>query len=518
MASSQALPLVAAFAYLIALVVFGRDPNDVHASVLAGLLVAWTPLLIIAGAILLFRTMETTGSIQTIRHWLNGVSENPIAQLMIVGWAFQFLIEGASGFGTPAALAAPVLVGLGFPALRVAILCLVLDSIPVTFGAVGAPTWFGFSSIELSAAELAQVGLTSAIINSIVAVAVVFSGLCFVVQPKALRQNAGFIVLSILSCMLPYVVIARFSYEFPALLGGFVGLVATIGLARIGVGLSAEPIVLHEARATAYAERPAPPTLRALVKASFPLWGAVLLLIITRVPQLGIKPLLVIKEPAWSVELGSLGVFSISPSLVVSLQAIFGTEQGWSHSLLYVPSIIPFVVVSLLTLLIFRSRSLKMVTRQTLEQMRNPTLALLGALVFVNLMMMGDESAVSRIGNNLADVTGENWQYFAVFLGALGSFFAGSATISNLTFGGIQDSIAVGLSLDRTTILALQSVGAALGNMVCINNIVAVASVLALGNSEGYILKRTVIALFIACVVASLAAGVASYLAALWLA
>jgi L-lactate transport len=520
MPSSQALPLSALFTYLIALVVFGRDPNAVHASVLAGLLVAWTPLLIIAGAIFLFRTMEATGSILTIRHWLNSISENAIAQLMIVGWAFQFLIEGASGFGTPAALAAPVLVGLGFPALRVAILCLVLDTVPVTFGAVGAPTWFGFSALDLSSAELSQVGLTSAIINAIVAVAVVFSGLYFVVQPKALIQNAGFILLSILSCVLPYVVIARFSYEFPALLGGFIGLVGTIVLARLGVGLSSKPIALHEAQAEAAGagEAPVKVSAAALVKASFPLWGAVLLLIITRVPQLGIKPLLLLTEPAWSLELGSLGVVSVSPSLVVSLQGIFGTPQSWSHSLLYVPSIIPFVVISLLTLLIFRSRSLKAVAGQTIEQMRNPTLALLGALVFVNLMMMGDDSAVSRIGNNLAEVTGENWQYVAVFLGALGSFFAGSATISNLTFGGIQDSIAVGLSLDRTTILALQSVGAALGNMVCINNIVAVASVLALGNSEGYILKRTVIALLISCVVASLTAGLASYLAALWLA
>ncbi len=139
--------------------------------------------------------------------------------------------------------------------------------------------------------------------------------------------------------------------------------------------------------------------------------------------------------------------------------------------------------------------------------MKMPTQALLGALVFVNLMMMGGEdSAVALIGNNLASLTGESWKYFASMLGALGSFFSGSATISNLTIGGIQDSIATGLQLDRTTILAIQSVGGAMGNMVCINNIVAVSSVLALGNMEGAILKRTVRALLVYAVIVAIVA------------
>jgi lactate permease len=143
----------------------------------------------------------------------------------------------------------------------------------------------------------------------------------------------------------------------------------------------------------------------------------------------------------------------------------------------------------------------------TMSQMKNPTLALLGALVFVNLMMMGgEESAVNKIGVSLADITGSNWIWFSSFMGALGSFFSGSATISNLTFASIQDSIATSLSLDRTTILALQSVGGSLGNMVCINNIVAVSSILALGNKEGYILKRTVLPMIIYAVLAGLLA------------
>jgi lactate permease len=93
----------------------------------------------------------------------------------------------------------------------------------------------------------------------------------------------------------------------------------------------------------------------------------------------------------------------------------------------------------------------------------------------------------------LAAGAGGLWIYFAGFLGALGSFFSGSNTISNLTFGPIQLRIAQDLGVSLTTMLALQTVGAAMGNMVAIHNIVAVCAVLGLKNQEGNILKKTFI-------------------------
>lgn len=500
MPSSKALPLSALVLYLIMLIVFQQDANLIHANVVKGLLVAWTPITIIAGAIFLFRTMEFTGSLAVIRQWLNTVSENKIAQLMIVGWAFPFLIEGASGFGTPAAIAAPILVGLGFPPVRVAILALIMNSVPVSFGAVGTPTWFGFSGIELSVQETMAIGFKSAIMNGVAALIIPALALMFVVKPKSVLKNWLFILLSVLFTVVPYIIIARFNYEFPSLVGGTIGLVCTAILAKYGVGLSKEKAELQEKvgesslTSTEQTQKEAGKlTAGKLIKATFPLWGTLLLLVVTRIPQLGIKALLSATEPAMTLSFGSLGSFSLSPALVVSLKGIFGTAMDWQQKLLYVPSILPFAVISLITYWLYSKKrsDVASVWRETVSQMQNPTKALLGALVFVNLMMMGEVSAVDNIGQSLADLMGGSWKYFASFLGAIGSFFSGSNTISNLTFGPIQDSIATSLSLDRTTILAMQSVGGAMGNMVCINNIVAVASVLALGNIEGYILKRT---------------------------
>lgn len=518
MASSTALPLTAAVTYGIMLIVFQRDANSVHASVVDGLLSAFTPIMIIWGAIFLFRTMEGTGAMGTIRTWLNSVTSNKVAQLMIVGWAFPFLIEGASGFGTPAALAAPVLVGLGFKPMRVAIMALIMNSVPVSFGAVGTPTWYGFGQIDLTVAEITQIGIKSAGIHSIAALIIPLIALSFLVKWRFLFKNLGFILLSVVATVGPYFAISFFNYEFPALVGGAVGLILSVLFARLGWGLDkkqgSDPAILqgdeeHEPTQAGADQLAQKVSGRELVKATFPLWGTVLLLVITRIPQLGLNGLLRATEPSLDLALGSVGTFSLSPALVVGLSNIFGTSESWSMQLLYVPSLIPFILVSFLTFAWYRSGKgvISQVWGQAMTQMAGPTKALLGALVFVNLMMMGgDSSAVALIGGVLATAMGDAWKYVASLLGAVGSFFSGSATVSNLTFGGIQDSIAGQLGLERTTILALQSVGGAMGNMVCINNIVAVGSVLALNNKEGYILGRTVRALLVYGAVAAVVA------------
>ena len=87
---------------------------------------------------------------------------------------------------------------------------------------------------------------------------------------------------------------------------------------------------------------------------------------------------------------------------------------------------------------------------------------------------------------------------------AIGAFFSGSATISNLIFGGVQQSIATQTGLNMTSILAMQSVGGAMGNMTCINNIIAASSVSGVRRQEGYIMQKTAIPMFVYGIIAAL--------------
>jgi len=320
-----------------------------------------------------------------------------------------------------------------------------------------------------------------------------------VVEWAQIRRNLLYIYISILSCILPSLALSRFSYEFPSLIGGAIGLGLSVLMAKRQLGLARDTdSEVESGLLSKDHER---------VKAFAPYLMLIAILIITRVPWLPLRTWLNAESPALTLDWGSLGKFSVSAALVFKLDSIFGTPSIWSYNALFVPALIPFVVVVLLCAPILRMdlRSLEKVVADTTNQLRNPTITLVGTLIMVQLMTVGGDRAQTMIiGQTFASVTGRIWPFFAPVLGALGAFFAGSATISNLTFANIQDSIAGTLGFDRTSILALQSVGAAMGSMVSISNIVAVSSILGLVNQEGFILKRTVIPLIVYALIAGL--------------
>ncbi|NQZ92453.1 MAG: L-lactate permease [Moritella sp.] len=489
-----ALPLTALFVAALQIFYFQTDLTLIWANVVAGSLSAITPISIIAGAILMNRMMCLSGAENTISRWLEGISRNKVAQLMIIGWAFAFMIEGASGFGTPAAIAAPILVGLGFPPLQVAMLALVMNSVPVSFGAVGTPTWFGFSNLGLSDSALLEIGQQTAMIHFVAAFVIPVLALRFVTSWTEIRRNYVFILLSTLSCTIPYFLFAQWNYEFPALVGGAIGMTISIGLAKLNIGLGKVAASADDSTSKQTVSR------GEIFKAMTPTILLIVILIVTRIKQLGIKSMLTDATEAFSVSLGGFGDFSVSQALIFKLSNILGTNVAWAYKALYVPALVPFLLVVLISIPLFKLKGsmVKQVFTETGSRIKMPFITLIGALIMVKLMMAGGEnSPILIIGMAFSDLMGTNWQFAAAYLGALGAFFSGSATVSNLTFGGIQQTIATTVGLPETTILALQSVGGAMGNMVCINNIIAVSTILGISNKEGYIIKRTVIPMII---------------------
>ncbi len=486
-----ALPAVAALAYALQMLWFraGATPPDsapgtasparwIHAAVIDGVLSALTPIGIVFGAVLFFKTMETSGAMRVLTGRIRGLSPNPVAQLMLVGWCFSFLIEGLCGFGTPAALVAPILVGLGFPPVRVAAMCLIMNSVPVSFGAVGTPIWFGLGTVGLSPDEMITVGTKAALINSAAALVIPLLALRLLLPWRTIRASLRFILLTTLASVLPYAFAATLSTEFPSIIGGLSGTIIGAMLASRGVGLStAEPTAVRTPE-PATADHPF-----GTLRAAAPLIAVVVLLAVTRIDQFGLRALLNADSPAASLDLGTAGSIWITPGLVVGFREILSTGTAWRMPLLYVPLLIPFVLVSLLAIPALRIRRDAALSAwaETLRRLARPSLALVGALVLVKMLMLGgDASPVMLIGRAMAGAAGESWLHLAPLLGALGSFFSGSNTVSNLTFAPVQAAIADSLGLEITGVLALQTVGGSLGNMVCIHNIVAVAAVIGL--------------------------------------
>ncbi len=486
-----ALPLVATLAYLLQAAWFragadpGREPGAwrwIHAGVIDGVLSSLTPLAIIFGAVLLFEVLTRTGALPVLMRRLRTLSPDPVAQLMLVGWSFSFLVEGLSGFGTPAALAAPLLAGLGFPALRVAAMCLIMNSVPVSFGAVGTPIWFGLSGTGLSPEELHAVGVRAAMINAAAAAIIPPLALRVVVPWSMLRPRLLFVLLVAVATAGPYLLAARWTFEFPSIIGGLSGTVCGVLLARFGVGLGG---VGHDPTATTVDAGPSTPSL---ARAVTPLLAVLLLLALTRLEPLGLRGLLNRETPSAAVDLGPLGQASVSPVLVVGLRNILGTATEWRMPLLYVPFIIPFIAAAILAMPLLGLSAAEMTRAfaSATRRLARPALALAGALVLVKMLTLGGEEAPAMIlGRGMAHASGPAWPHMAPLLGALGAFFSGSNTVSNLTFGPVQVSAANALGLDPVSLLALQTVGGALGNMVCVHNIVAVAAVLGLSDRRG---------------------------------
>jgi lactate permease len=506
MSGSTALPLAALLACALYIGLFELPVTHALSATLHGLLSALTPISIVFGAMLIFAVLRKTGHLNVLTDWIRSVSPHPVAQLMLIGWAFPFLIEGISGFGTPAALAAPLLVGLGFSPLKACFMTLIANTVPVTFGAIGTPVWFGLGGLGLSPAETLELSALTGSLQLVAALVVPVLALAQVVPLAVIARNGLFVALSVLSCAVPFWIVAQASYEFPSLIGGALGFMATLVLAQKGIGLHP----MDQTTPTPQGTTPSTvPRMRAVLLATFPIWASVVLLLLTRLPGLGLRSFLTSTTPFVQADIPWIGVFGISSSLVASLEITLGGPavlSSWNYATLYTPALVPFVVVSALFVRLKGVRQPEVFWscgRETAHSLGRPLVALCGALVLVKLLMAdhaAQPSAAALMGTGLGHLFGSTWPWFAMGLGVLGAFFSGSATVSNLTFGALQSTL--GEALDaKLTVLALQASGAALGNMVCLHNIIAVTAILGLTGRDNEILRRNAVVVCVAWVV-----------------
>ena len=143
----RAMPIAYLVTAALGLLVWQVPVRQVAAASINGLVVAATLLYIIFGAILLLNTLRQSGAIQAIRSGFTNVTPDRRIQVVIIAWLFGSFIEGAAGFGTPAAIAVPLLVGLGFPAMGAVMAGMIIQSTPVSFGAVGTPILSGSTAV-----------------------------------------------------------------------------------------------------------------------------------------------------------------------------------------------------------------------------------------------------------------------------------------------------------------------------------------------------------------------------------
>ena len=526
----RAMPVAYVVTLGVAALVWGVETRVLVAASLQGLILAVSLLYIVFGALLLLATLAQSGAISSIRASLTTISPDRRVQAIIVGWLFGSFIEGASGFGTPAAVAAPLLVALGFPALAAVMVGLVIQSTPVSFGAVGTPILVGVAGgldSEIVERFLLQDQLTvQAMLQDVTFRVALLHATCGLIVPlflcglltrffganRSFREGLQawpFAFFAAISFSLPYFLCAIFlGPEFPSIIGAAIGLAIVVPSAKWGLftpkkvwdfppksGWDSDWNGREVVQENSFS-RPI-----ATVVAWLPYAIVALLLMVSRLPMLGIKKV--------------LAGISVGPADILQ------TGIGQTIQPFYLPGFI-LIVTCVLTYLLHGMgwSQIRTSCRVAGSQVLGAGIALVFAVPMARVFILsgaqyntsGMESMPLHLAESAASMGGSGWPFLAPWIGALGAFVAGSNTISNLMFSLFQFLTAQKIQVYPLLIVAAQAVGGAAGNMITVHNVVAASATVGLVGREGSLIRKTILPMSCYCLLAGVLTLVWSWL------
>jgi len=525
--ATVAMPTSLVVAALVAFFAWGIPWITIGASVIQGIIVALGLLWIVFGALLLLSTLTKSGAIDSIKAGFVSISPDRRIQVIIIAWLFGSFIEGAAGFGAPAAVVAPLLLALGFPAVAAVLAGLIIQSTPVSFGAVGTPMLTGIGQGLLSGDSgrfpqpvldrMAELGITEqsafvahtatqvATLHAICGLMIPLILVCFMTrffgEHKSFRAGlavAPFALFAAVSFVVPYLIVAfLLGPEFPALLGGIIGLLIVVSAARAGFLQPRDSwdFAPRHRWPDRWMGKVDPRTEEVVLEKKMPL-------VLAWSPYLIIVALLLITRniPSLKELLGT--------TLAIDFPSILGTGISQSSDLLYSPGFL-FIIAALLTIPLQRmtGRQVAGAWRVAGKQIAGAAFALLCSVPMVRVFInsgadynsSGMDSMPLVLAEAAANSVGSAWPLVAPFVGALGAFVAGSNTVSNLMFSQFQYATGVNLPGVESpeTIVAAQAVGGASGNMVAVHNVVAAAATVGLLGREGEILRKTALPMIV---------------------
>lgn len=519
--AKRALPLAWILACVIAFAVWKMNIHDMAAYTITGFLSAFETLVIIFGAILIMNTLKRSGAMSAINGMFKGVTKDARILAIIIGWVFGAFIEGAAGFGTPAALAAPLLISVGFPPLAAAIVALICNSTPVCYGAVGTPTNTAFATVKDAVAaggadpDTWKMALTkwSAISMAVGAFFIVFVAVCVLV--KLFGKNKSFkdalpcipfIIFTVAVFDIIYLLIATFiGPELVSLVAAVITLFVSIGAAKAGFLQPKEtwtfaPEETWDRSWLSTTEVPEPKVSdMPLLKAFTPYIIIIAILVATRVCQnVGM---------GWASAMKAFTIGTGKSGVILGL--------NWNWAILWNPGVI-FIIVALLTIVIqgMKGSEVSAAWKDTGKQVSGAAIALLFGVAMVNIFRytnvssdVMDGSMLLIMARGLAALAGKAYVIVAPLIGVLGAFMSGSNTVSNTLFSSLQFETATILAMPQVFIVALQNNGGAIGNMVCVNNVVSACATTGTIGNEGKIIRTNIVPCIIYCAIVVIVLG-----------
>lgn len=460
---------VAVLPSLLGVSLHGMASDIVPGSALESLITSISILWIIFGALCIFYLQQATGALKAIQDLLARLHPDPRVSGLFVAWFFSLFMEGAAGFGTSAALAAPFLVAAGYRPVMAVVLALWGHSLGVMFGAVGTPVITQSILLQHSELLLAQAAVPFAWPAGFV-LAIALCWFCFVHYqhqgaPLTTHRNGvhrSHVVamgsFAALTFLLPFTLFAIWTGpELPSLLGAILGGSAFI----LGMRFVSKPDAMIKSELDTRTE-----SSMGAMKALAPYLILIALVLVTR----------------------------LEPSIKVYLQSmtLMWQWRGYSGSFAYAyhPGtmlLLAFVLASLVQ----RATPVQLGRAITNAAVR---LLFVSAALFVMILLsrvLLHLGAIALLGEYVAAFTGAAWPFWSVWIGVLGTFITGSATSSNILFSEFQQSAAHASGNPTFPLLGAQTYGAAIGNMICPHNIIAAGATVNIQGQEGQVMRFT---------------------------
>ena len=457
-------------ALLVALVVYGMPASMAFSTMGFGAAYGLLPITwIIFTAILLYRLTVETGKFEVIKDSIGSLTVDRRLQALLIAFAFGAFLEGASGFGTPVAVAAAMLAGMGFSPFYAAAICLLANTAPVAFGAIGTPLVMLQTVTGLPMGDLsANVGRICAPLSLIVPAYLMLVmggwGALRAVWPAAIVCGVAFGGMQFLvsSFVGPYLT---------DILGALVAQLALVVLLKVWKpgGAEVQPRSKYSTGQIVMA------------------WSPYIFLVI----------FVLLWNPDWMTVVSPQGGKSVADFIKAHLN-LLTWKFGWPglHNLvLRVPPVTkapaPYDATytfnigaasgTACLMAVFASALVSRVSPmnllryigQTTKQLIFPTITVMSVLALA--YMMNYSGATATLGLTFA-ATGVMFPFFSSLLGWVAVFLTGSDTSANALFGSLQVVTAQKLGMNPALMAAANSSGGVMGKMISLQN-VAVASV-----------------------------------------
>ncbi len=437
-------------AVVVASVVYGMPAQYAGLSVVYGALFGLFPVCwIVITALFIYNMSVKTGQFEVIKNSLATISDDRRMQALLIAFSFGAFIEGAAGFGTPVAITAAMLAGLGFNPLYAAGICLLANTAPVAFGAIGIPIVVGASVSGVDLMAFSQmVGRTLPFLSVLIPLylVVLMTGWKkgIEVWPACLVCGGSFAITQFLSSN--YI-----GPLLPDILSSIASIICTVIFLRFW----------HPKESWHFPDE-AKSEGRAMLNYSggqvFRAWAPFILLSIF-VAAWGIKPIQTAMNQIFLIKLPINGLDNMVIDHVGKAKAAVYTFNGLSAAgtaiLLAWLFCIPVMGASIRTAL--------NVAGNTLKQLRWPIVTISMILGFAYIMNYSGMAIT--LGYAFAS-TGFLFPFFAAFLGWLGVFMTGSDTSTNALFGKLQAVTADQLGINPLVTVNANTCGGVCGKMI----------------------------------------------------